>query len=502
MRATRRKDATATPAEAPGRLSAAPSLTIAAPTTAAPTKLTYAAGETSDRRRASKVWQGSEESILTAQKRAQITANSRDLDRNFEAVGWAIRRHLDYVCDFEFAGRSKDKGFNRDLEDFIENWSLEENFEASERFSREQFTRLAESRSILDGDILIVRLQDSKVQAIEGDRVRNESGANVIEEAGATYWQGVRVLPSGKQTAFRVHSRSSSGQLVFEREIKADNARLYSNWPRFDSVRGVSPIASGINRFRDVYEAADLALAKAKISKIFGVKFTRNAETAPLPVHGNGEKPEGYTVDYTGPFQLDLDPGDDAEIMDTDTPGPNFADFMVQMLQLALKSLDIPFSFYNESFTNFFGSRAAWHHYERSCTPKRNRVRSMLNWLTLWRLGIAIDDGEFSLPSGMDFADVRRQFGWQARGMPWWKPSEEINGDLAAIAGGLTSPQRVTKSRGQGDAFDLIDERAELEAYAREKKVTLDYGGFIVPPVDPTADQQPAAQAPAPVNGA
>jgi capsid protein len=453
----------------------------------------YSAGESSDRRRSAPIKTGSEEIILGPSQRSQLTANSRDLARNFEVPGWAARRHLDYVCDFEFAAKHDDKGFEDDLEQFVEDWSLEENFEVSGRFSREQFIRLVEQSAIFDGDILIVRLDSAKIQAVEGDRLRNDGGANFVPTTGGGgYWQGVNVDNNGKALGFKVHRRNPSGGFEFEREVKAENARLYAYAPRFDSVRGVSPIAAALNTFRDIYDNKDLALAKAKITNIFGVKFQRSGDMGPLDVTttngANGRKE--YSVDYTGPFQVDLDPGDDAAIMHTDAPGPNFQEFMIQMLQVALKALDIPFSFYNESFTNFFGSRAAWHHYERSCTPKRNRVKSLLTWLTLWRVGMAIDDGDFFLPSGMSLEDLRRSISWIPKGMPWWKPSEEINGDLAAIAGGLTSPQRVCKARGTGDYYELIDELAHAQKYATDKGVTLNYAGFIPGPPD-VNDQQP-----------
>lgn len=466
---------------------------VSAPSVTIPHKLNssggYAAGDSSDRRRSAQVKNGREESILTQTRRNQLTANSRDLVRNFEVVPWAIRRHLDYVCDFEFDCSHADKGFQNQFEAFVDNWSLEENFEISGRFTREQWIRLVEAAAIADGDILVVKLATGKIQAIEGDRIRNDGGADFAEgkEKGTAYWQGVKVDEYGRALAYKINRRTNASSFEFEREIKAENARLYAHSPRFDSIRGVSPIAASLNTFRDVYDNKDLALAKSKLTNIMGVKFKRSGEYGPLPTEKQNDGT--YTVDYSGPFQVDLNPGDDMDIVNTDSPGTNFQDFMIQMLQLALKALDIPFSFYNESFTNFFGSRAAWHHYERSCTPKRNRVKSLLTWLTLWKVGLAIDDGEFDLPSGMSFEEVRKSINWIPKGMPWWKPSEEINGDLAAIAGGLTSPQRVTKSRGQGDAFRIAKERAEYEAYCKELGVTVSYGGFIPPPLDPTENQ-------------
>ncbi len=57
--------------------------------------------------------------------------------------------------------------------------------------------------------------------------------------------------------------------------------------------------------------------------------------------------------------------------------------------------------------------------------------------------------------------------------MPWWKPSEEIVGDLKGIGAGLTNPQRVTKERGTGDVFENIRQTIEVIKFARETGIEL-----------------------------
>jgi len=88
-------------------------------------------------------------------------------------------------------------------------------------------------------------------------------------------------------------------------------------------------------------------------------------------------------------------------------------------------------------------------------------------------LGLAIADGELTLPSGWDAEDVT--FQWVPTGMPWWDPGKEINGDLAAVGGALDYPQRIVKERGRGNWYDNVDQIADAIEYAKEKGVPLSF---------------------------
>ncbi len=111
----------------------------------------------------------------------------------------------------------------------------------------------------------------------------------------------------------------------------------------------------------------------------------------------------------------------------------------------ALKSLDIPFSFYDESFTNFFGSRAALILYEKSATAKRADLKELLRQITVWRLGLFILDGALVLPAGMTISDLR--FEWIPAGTPWWNPSQEVRADIMAIEAGLRTRTEIRKEK-------------------------------------------------------
>jgi capsid protein len=91
--------------------------------------------------------------------------------------------------------------------------------------------------------------------------------------------------------------------------------------------------------------------------------------------------------------------------------------------------------------------------------------------VTKWRVLLAILDGDLVLPRGVTLADVAWEF--VPMGMPWWKPSEEIRGDLMAISGGLDNPQRVCKDRGRGDFKDNVRQTCKALKFAQQTAVDL-----------------------------
>jgi capsid protein len=382
---------------------------------------------------------------------------------------------------FEFQARNVDKGLNRDVELLMDRWSRPSQCDVAGRHRLSKFIRLAEIRKILDGDVGVMRLSAGQLQGIEGDMIRNAAGLE------GRWISGVKVNDAGRHLAYALHRRTDRGRLEFDRTVSSANLFLHGAYDRFSQIRGVSPINAALNQFRDVYENFDYALAKAKVTQLFALAFYRKAtdsagllsEEPTINEDGNevaaseSDEPK-YRVDFgRGPAVLDLEPGDDAKVLESSQPSSQFQDFTKLVTQVALKSIDVPYSLFDESHTNFFGSRGALMHYERSCEEKRADLQDLLRWITVWRLSLWILDDELVLPSGMELADL--QWEWVPRGTPWWDPAKEITGDEKAIKGGLDNPYRITRDHGKGDVEDNIDQTAQAILYAREKGVILSY---------------------------
>jgi capsid protein len=140
------------------------------------------------------------------------------------------------------------------------------------------------------------------------------------------------------------------------------------------------------------------------------------------------------------------------------------------MMIVALLALDIPFCFLDSAHANYSGTRMAAIQYEKSVAIRRHAIRLLLNWLTRWRLGLAILDGDLRLPAKM--APSSLLWEWMHSGTPWYDPQKEVTGAVAEVNAGFNSPQRICRDRGL-NFKRIIDERAEAEAYARKKGVIL-----------------------------
>jgi capsid protein len=339
---------------------------------------------------------------------------------------------------------------------------------------------MAEARRTIDGDVFLLKRADGRLQAIEADRIRQPGSTELLRhpEARATGLKaddmpsGIATDDDGRPIWYALHDRSGNG-FTFARLLPARDVlhHAYYSTERFDQTRGVSPLATALQPLQDLYEGFTYALAKAKVAQLFGmvVKRDSNSLLGELVAQDTTATPPKYDVDLgtKGPFFLDMFPGDEAQFLENKTPSSEFKDFTQAMIAVALKSLDIPFSFYDEAYTNFFGSRAALLLYQKSAQAKQADNRDLLTALSRWRLGLWVLDGTLALPPGIRLADITLD--WIPAGTPWWNPAQEIAGDVKALEAGLTTRTQIRREKYGDDWRDVIDRLAAENDYMRAK---------------------------------
>lgn len=445
------------------------------------------------RRRPGKTRTYSEDQHANESTRRKMAATSRDVFRNFSIARWAVNKHLDFVSSFSFQSNTGDAGLDRDVETLMGGWFNRHRCDVARRHPFRRMIRLAEARRCVDNDFGFLKVAATKgstlrgkLQAIEGDRICTPKDLPKQFDKDA-FVNGVQVQAGGAAAGYVVCKRSANGQMAFSRVVPATNMVMHGFYDRFDQVRGISPIMASLNTFQDVYEGFDYALAKLKVSQLFGLVTYRATDEAigeETDEDGDGETEH---VDFgRGPFQMDLDIDDKAEFLANPTPASETTEFLKLMVHVALKSLDIPYSFFDESFTNFYGSRGGLIQYLKSCKHKVQDLQELLDEITRWRLGLFVEDGELVLPSGFEFRQLRTE--WVPDGVPWWDPVKEVKGHTMAIAAGLSDYQRVCRSSGS-DFFENIDRIAEQQAYADSKGVDLNLGMTSAAVGDPVATQ-------------
>lgn len=413
---------------------------------------------------------------LDAGRRQKLVASTQDAIKNFELAGWMVRKHLDYVTAFTYQFNSGNARIDDAVEKFMNDWSDKRRFDYAGRHGMRRFLRMAEARRVIDGDLGIIKVTSGdgygKLQSIESDRIRNPENT----AKGETWINGVHVDNNGRALGYGVHARElQSNAYQFEAEVSSKSMILHAWWDssfRFDAVRGVSPLTACLNRSKDLYEGFDYTLAKIKLSQVFGLKITRDLETGAI-----AEQAADRTVDFgKGPVFLDLDPGEDANFLESATPAAETAEFYTMMTMVMLKALDIPYSFADEAHTNFYGSRGGVMQYIRSCESKINDNRELLTDITRWRLGLAIARGELPgvIESFEDFDEFMSNGEWVSAGVPFWDAAKEVVGYKDAIGAALSNPQLVCRETGT-DFYQNVDRIAEAMEYAKSKGVELNY---------------------------
>lgn len=424
---------------------------------------------------------------LRTKQREAMSANAADLARNFSVASWMVRRHLDYVASFRFNCKTGDKVLDKIIETFISEQSRRERCDRGGRLNCEKMFRLVEARRVLDGDVGLLRLRNGNTQLVESDLIRNPSDPKQISDREE--WEnGVRIDAAGYQLAYSISRRGKGGRgYEWQRNIPRANFFLYGFFERdaANQTRGISPLTAALNDFRDVYEVRDYAKAKAKITKIFAAMITQKPGSTNLnellPTESQNEveaqnvaaadEPEPRVIDLTkGPVIFSGEEGeDDVKIIESGTDAADFAQQMQTELAICLKALDIPYSWFDESFTNYSGSRGSWLLYNRAAMDKRSDQIELRQEWVFWQVARGVADGELVLPAGMTVYDIAYRYTeWIPRGMPFWKPSEEITGKLKAIGGFLDNPITACQES-DSDVYENIDKTLDVLVYAKEQ---------------------------------
>ena len=395
-----------------------------------------------------------------------------------------IRRTLDYCCLFDFQPQTKDEGLNRDLRWLMQYYSEAERMDYVGRYEWDDMRRVAESLKIMTGDSFFVPLREWTVQQIEGSFCRNPTQF----DNGGTWARGARLNRRGRvvQWNFREHLLTSFGEYEYkDRQVPARNVWQHVQYEgRCNQIRGYAQIAPALNELRDIYETFDHARAKVKLEQIFGIAIFEKEDEEDIPgglTDENGDEveesdqAEATHYDFgSGPVVMRRTVGEDVKLLQSQNPSSATQEFLKLCIHVALKALDLPMNFFDEAHTNFFGSRAAWNLYERSCQPRRQSQLRLHHRMTKWRFmqwTLPADlggTGEIKLPRAMTLDDMT--YRWVPRGLPWWKPGEELDTNLAAVAAGLKTMQGVCDENNLG----IYEEN--LKALAREREQAERFG--------------------------
>ena len=432
-----------------------------------------------------------EDKQLRATDRRVLQSTTRDLRRNEVAARWILSKHIDFVVKHQFQPNSGDEATDNLLRDFYNYAAKKEQFDISGRYDLNTFMRMVESSAVVDGDIYCVRQRGGYLQAIESDRIRQPNflaqmdgvvPSNGVQDNPIKDWvQGVKIDVTGRHKSYAVWKRAENNY-EFERNVSAKKIIPMGFWDRFDQTRGISPLAAVVDTIMDLNESYDYALAKAKVAQLFALSITREAQFGIGDDDQDGDADPDRTVSFDkGPQILDLDPGEEAKFLNSTTPETATQDFWKDMISMTLKSLNIPYCFWDESYTNFNGSRTALILYLRSCEADRERQVAFRNDWFAWRLKVGILKGEIQLPASFEIDP--KNWLWVPDGLQYWDTMKEASADVLLIENGLRSRTEIRRER-------FGDEWADVARKLSEEKALLEELDILPPDLRPEPEPQ------------
>jgi capsid protein len=404
------------------------------------------------------------------------TTRAREQLRNFSPLGWMLDKHLDFVTSYRIQFDTSMEWLDDWLMELFTWWSQADNFDVGRRYSLSQYMRINEAQKILHGDMGTLKMADGRVLAIDSDQLENGN-----EHPADLWFRGVRIHPVTHQAiAYRIVPRTTRyGELDHRAAfiVPADHFYLHAERKFYPNlIRGISPIAPALNSIQDCYEGINWHLVKMKIAAMFGMVLFEDENALPhMRIDPDTdevvqEKPKSkYDVKINGVQALSMGRGEDLKVIESKVPSTESQEFYKTVTMAYIKALNLPYSFYDEKHTNFYGSRGALMHYVRSCEAPRSANTAFLGHLLKWSITKWITDGYIKLPRGYDVRKIR----WQCvpRGIPIWDPAKEGKGMDNSVRSAYTAPQKVCMEMGT-DYYENIELIKEAREYAERHGIT------------------------------
>ena len=168
-----------------------------------------------------------------------------------------------------------------------------------------------------------------------------------------------------------------------------------------------------------------------------------------------------------GLINIDLDPGDDFSEIGSNTPNPNVVPLTREMIRGLLLALDIPFTFYDSLTASFSARIADRNEYEEMTEPKRAKNIDVLGEIyspeifEAWATADIFGFGAAIRAAKLDPAEIALNLKWAPSSRAWLDRSNEMSGNILALACGLESIPNLAAGYGV-DPYELAAEQKEF----------------------------------------
>lgn len=424
------------------------------------------------------------ESWSAHRDRLQLMSEARDLVENFPMVK-GILRMLTTYCFGEL--RYQSRTGNRKVDNANEEaWAeFAKNCDLGGRFTFDQIVRLLFLSFLRDGDVgLALRLEESKLQIIEADRI-----GKPYEGSEPDYYSGIFVDPkTGRPLRYRIYERTKEGNYVNPIPVEAGRFIHVFDPTRADQYRGITILDAAIPTCRDIYDifkyekfAVKWMAGNTAIAQRDGGEPDPWKSGSPAVGNNRIEHLEYGRINYMGE-------GESLKAFESQRPNASFGEFIEKLEKQVCHCLQLPYGFYlNPSDVGGVVARLESQKALRVCRYYQNLITTLvLDPVKNAFLAQQIVGGKLT-------GDPRFRLGrWQFPAWPTADIGHESQANIEEFKMGLKTAADIYAEQGKDweEEFEQIGrEQTTLDTLAKELGLSPDRLSQRNP--NPTAEPPP-----------
>lgn len=431
-----------------------------------------------------------------------LRARSRELCRNNgEAAGFLRDLESDIVgaegalLQMRFrvgATGQLRESINRPIEEAYAAWSARGVCTTDGYHDRASLARLMIRTVAQDGEFLARRVRGVgefgyQIQPLDADML-DETFYLPPDANGTEVRMGVELNSYGRPTGYYLWDRHPWDGTYAAKRIRYDASEIHHVFVRLrpGQTRGVPWFTPVLIETKTAARYTEAELMQSLLAAAQGGFFV-NADgqavgpEAPTEIDPRtGEvKPGRLEFEVEPGVARQLPPGWDFKTWTPAHPTANFTGFMNAIKRGIARGVGRSYASYTGDLTqvNYSSIRT-----DRIRETDFNRLMQQdllvgqferllfMDWLDMARLSQSVQ-----LPPTVSRADILKAAKWQLRGWQWVDPRADAEAMALKLALGVTTRSREAAALGL-DYYDLIDERAEEDQYARDRGVQLSDG--------------------------
>ena len=415
-------------------------------------------------------------------QRDLIKARARSLEANSDmaesAIGSIVRNSVG--TGIQPQARTPDDGINKKLEELWKEWTKQENCDITGQQTFYEIQELLLRRKVVDGESMVRKVYDKsariplKLQLIKPDLL--DSYLLTAPKTNRIIRSGIELNDYLKPVAYWIQRKSPDGYITYQSDrVPADQILHLWRKKHADQIRGISELATSIQRISETDEYLRAETIAAKIAACYAVFITTVTPAGGGAVgrQTQTKDKEGKPLESIRPGMISkLRPGENISAANPGRSATTAGDYVKIQQQLAGSGLGLSYELVSRDFSKATFSSARQGHLEdrRTFLPIQGYMIAHC-CRPIWEAFVeaVVLAGLVKIPGYWTNKEAYLSADWITPGWEWIDPQKEANADVTLMKNGGMTLQQWCAGRG-------YDWEAQLQQMAKEKKYAEDLG--------------------------